>query len=140
MLSALIAIYVKIQAVVEHSKEFSDFLILLAGVKQGAPPSGTLYIAYTLGIVDLFEGKFRIEPLISFYHLLMHADDILMLSTMKSVIIRKLQCLMKYCGENFVKLQLSKCAMMCVNSTDENDTEPITIDITLKSRLLHTHA
>ena len=136
MLSALIAIYVKSQAVVEHSKEFSDFLILLAGVKQGAPPSGTLYIAYTLGIVDLFEGKFHIEPLISFYHLLMHADDILMLSTMKSVIIRKLECLMKYCGENFVKLQLSKCAMMCVNSTDENDTEPITINnITLKCSL-----
>ena len=134
MLSALIAIYVKSKAVVEHNKEFSDILMLLAGVKQGAPPSGTLYIAYTMGIVNVFDGTFNTEPLISFYHLLMHADDILMLATKRSLVIQKLECLMKYCEENFIKLQLAKCAMMCVNSDTETDNEPVIINnITMKN-------
>ena len=108
--------------------------MLLAGVKQGAPPSGTLYIAYTMGIVNVFDGTFNAEPLISFYHLLMHADDILMLATNRSFVIQKLECLMKYCDENFIKLQLAKCAMMCVNSNTETDNEPVIINnITMKN-------
>ena len=96
-------------------------------------PSGTLYIAYTMGIVNVFDGTFNVEPLISFYHLLMHADDILMLATMRCTVIQKLECLMQYCKNNFIKLQLAKCAMMCVNSDDEKDEEPIVINnITLK--------
>ena len=102
----------------EHNKEYSDIIMLLAGVKQGAPPSGTLYIAYTMGIVNVFDGTFNAEPLISFYHLLMHADDILMLATNRSFVIQKLECLMKYCDENFIKLQLAKCAI-CVNNNTE---------------------
>ena len=125
MLSVLISIYVVSQSVVVHNGEFSDFLMLLAGVKQGAPPSGTLYIAYTLGIFNLFDGSFNTEPLIGIYHLLMHADDILMLATSRINAVLKIECLIRYCIENFIKLQLAKCAMMCVNSKDEADNEPI---------------
>ena len=134
MLTALIAIYMKSWAVVEHNAEYSDILMLLAGVKQGAPPSGTLYIAYTLGIVDIFKGTFNIEPLINIYHLLMHADDILMLATTRLKVIDKVKCLINYCKDNFIKLQLTKCAMMCVNSKDEEeDNEPIIVaGVTLK--------
>ena len=136
MLSALISIYVVSQSVVEHNNEYSDFLMLLAGVKQGAPPSGTLYIAYTLGIFNLFNGTFNTEPLISIYHLLMHADDILMLATSKVNAIMKIECLIKYCNENFIRLQLAKCAMMCVNSKDKEDNEPIISNgVTLKCSL-----
>jgi uncharacterized membrane protein YcgQ (UPF0703/DUF1980 family) len=48
MLSALISIYVSSQSVVEHNGQFSEIMLLLAGIKQGAPPSGILYIAYTM--------------------------------------------------------------------------------------------
>ena len=133
MLCALVAMYVKSWAVVEHNAEFSEVLMLLAGVKQGAPPSGTLYIAYTLGIVDVFNGTFSVEPLINLYHLLMHADDILMLATSRVKAIQKIQCLIEYCKNNFIKLQLAKCAFMCVNSNEEEDGEPIIVDnVTLK--------
>ena len=41
---------------------------------------------------------------------------------------------MDYCKENCIKLQLTKCAMICVNSDDVNDSEPITVDgVTLRS-------
>ena len=61
-------------------------------------------------------------------HLLMHADDILLLATSKSLAIQKLCALMTYCKSNFIKLQLAKCAVLCVNSADINDHLPITVD------------
>ena len=134
MLNALIAIYVTGQSVMEHNRQFSDVMLLLAGVKQGAPPSGILYIAYTMGIIDLFNNKFNIEPLIWMFHLLVHADDIMMLATTRIFAISKLQALLDYCKENFIKLQLTKCAMMCVNSNDPKDYEPLVVDgMTLRS-------
>ena len=54
MLNALISIYASSQSVVQHGGEFSDYVLLLTGIKQGAPASGILYVAYTLGIIDLF--------------------------------------------------------------------------------------
>ena len=98
----------------EHKGQYSDFMLLLAGIKQGAPP-GLLYIAYTMGIIDILKLKFNPEPLINSFHMLMHADDILMLATLRRLAISKLRTLMGYCKENYIKLQLSKCAMMCIN-------------------------
>ena len=134
MLSALIAIYVASESVMEHNGQYSDIMLLLAGIKQGAPPSGLLYIAYTMGIIDIFKAKFNPEALIYIFHLLMHADDILLLATTRRLAISKLRVLMDYCKENCIKLQLTKCAMMCVNSNDVCDSEPITVDgVTLRS-------
>ena len=87
MLCALLSLYITSKAVVESGGQFSDYLILLAGVKQGGPPSGLVYIAYTLDLIDIYENKFHPEPLIYIYHLLMHADDILMLSTSRKIAI-----------------------------------------------------
>lgn len=106
MLNALIAMYISSKSGVEHGNEFSDYLILLAGIKQGAPTSGLLYIAYTLGLIDIFDGSFKAEPLIYIYHLLMHADDILMLATSRHMATEKHKCLMKYCKEIYIKLQI----------------------------------
>ena len=128
MLNALIAIYVSSKSVVEYNNEFSDYVLLMAGVKQGAPPSGLLYIAYTLGIIDMYNQNFNPEPLIYIYHLLMHADDILLSATSRSIAISKIRHLMQYCKENYIKLQTTKCAMMCVNSNNAKDNEMIQID------------
>ena len=128
MLNALIAIYVSSKSVVEYNNEFSDYVLLMAGVKQGAPPSGLLYIAYTLGIIDMYNQNFNPGPLIYIYHLLMHADDILLLATSRSIAISKIRHLMQYCKENYFKLQTTKCAMMCVNSNNAKDNEMIQID------------
>ena len=55
----------------------------------------------------------------------MHADDILMLATSRINAVLKIECLIRYCIDNFIKLQLAKCAMICVNSKDEADSKPI---------------
>ena len=103
MLTALMAIYIASQSVVEHKGEFSDYVMLLCGIKQGAPPSGILYIAYTLDIINMYSNEFHPEALINIFHLLMHADDILLLATTRTLAIRKLRSLMKYCTDNFIK-------------------------------------
>ena len=134
MLNALIAIYISSKSVIEHNSEFSDYVILLAGVKQGAAPSGLLYIAYTLGLIDIFKNTFNPEPLISMYHLLMHADDIMLLATSRVLMIEKVECLIRFCNDNFIRLQISKCAVMCINSDRDDDYEPVkTHNIELKS-------
>ena len=125
MLNALIAIYMCSKSVVEYNNQFSDYLLLLAGVKQGGPPSGLLYIAYTMGLIDMYTNSFRPEPLIYIYHMLVHADDILMLATSRQMAIEKMLALLEYCSLNYIKLQLTKCASMCVNSTDPKDEEPL---------------
>ena len=128
MLGALISIYAASKSVVEDSGQYSDYLLLLSGVKQGAPPSGLLYIAYTVGLIDVFNITFHPEPLIYIFHFLMHADDILMLSTSRNIAISKVKCLIQYCKENFIRLQLKKCAGMCVNGDSEEDMEPMSIE------------
>ena len=59
MLGALISIYTASKSVVEDSGQYSDYLLLLSGVKQGAPPSGLLYIAFTVGLIDVFNTTIR---------------------------------------------------------------------------------
>ena len=128
MLNALISIYIASQSVVEHKGEFSDYVILLCGIKQGAPPSGILYIAYTLDIITMYNNEFNPEPLLYLVHLPMHVDDILLLATSKSLAIQKLRALITYCQRNYIKLQLAKCAVLCVNSSEIDDHLPITVD------------
>ena len=60
----------------------------------------------------------------------MHADDILMLATSRAIAIQKLKCLIYYCKENYIKLQLSKCAMMCING-NLHDQEPLCVEDTI---------
>ena len=124
-LNALIAIYISGKSVVQHDNQFSEYILLLAGVKQGAPPSGLLYIAYTMGLIDMYDNSFHPEPLIYIYHMLVHADDILMLATTRTLAIQKMIALLKYCADNYIKLQITKCSFMCVNTNDTEDEEPL---------------
>ena len=128
MLAAPIAIYEASKSVVEHGDEYSDYLLLLAGVKQGAPPSGLLYIAYTMGLIDVYDVSFKPEPLIGLLHLLMHADDILMLSTCHNIALEKVKCLIKYCKDSYIRLQITKCAIMCVNGSKDDELVSLNID------------
>ena len=102
MLNALIAIYISSKSVIEHNNEFSDYLLLLSGVKQGAPPSGLLYIAYTMGLINTYDNSFNSEPLIYIYHLLVHADDTLLMATTRDLAMKKITTLLQYCSSNFI--------------------------------------
>ena len=56
----------------------------------------------------------------------MHADDILMLATNRKIAIEKVKCLMEYCKENYIRLQITKCSL--INGKDGEDLHPITVE------------
>ena len=61
-------------------------------------------------------------------HMIMHADDIVIIATCKRKCVDKVHKLMEYCRNNYISLQVSKCYFICFNSNKEEDLEPIVID------------
>ena len=56
-----------------------------------------------------------------------------MLATTRQLATKKFKCLIEYCKTNYVRLQITKCAVMCINGNNEDDLQAITVEeITLK--------
>ena len=105
--------------------EYSRKLSITAGVLQGSASSTLLFMAYTSDLITLFRSYFPAEELIHHYHLLLHADDSLILAMSKSSLIQKFRKLCEYCRVNNIKLQLSKCGFLAIFSEEK---EPIIFD------------
>ncbi|MCH2406293.1 MAG: hypothetical protein MK200_08900, partial [Nitrosopumilus sp.] len=58
---------------------------------------------------------------IPLFYLVQRADDSLILATSKISLIEKFKKLAKYCRENNIKLQLSKCCFLALNSDDKTN-------------------
>ena len=109
----------------ELNSEYSRTFHMTAGVLQGSASSTILFMAYTSDIIELFNRTFPAEEIIQLYHVLLHADDCLILSTCKKRFIEKFKCLESYCVENKIKLQPLKCSFLAIN-TDENENITLT--------------
>ena len=125
MLCALIEMYKVTDAYVLLNGEYSKRLSITAGVLQGSASSTLLFMAYTSDLITLFRNYFPAEELIHYYHLLLHADDSLILATTKNSLIEKFKKLCEYCSINNIKLQLSKCGFLAIFSDEK---EAIKID------------
>ena len=76
-------------------------------------------MAYTSDIINIFKAHFPSEELIHQFHILLHAYDSLILATNKNSLILKFKKLEEYCKANNIKLQLSKCCFLAINSNDK---------------------
>ena len=123
MLKALMEMYKMTDAYVFLNGEYSHKLYITAGVLQGSASSTILFMAYTADIITLFKDNFPSEELLHFYHILLHADDSIILATSKKSLIEKFETLSKYCKENNIKLQLSKCCFLAINSKETANIE-----------------
>jgi hypothetical protein len=121
MLRALIDMYSVTESYVDVNGEYSKVFNMTAGVLQGAATSTVLYMAYTGDMVKIFRDKFPIEEIIHLYHILLHADDCLLLSTSKQGLIEKFKCLEQYCIDNNIRLQPKKCCFLVINSTENEN-------------------
>ena len=95
---------------------------LLSGIKQGLPLSPVLFIFY---INDIFETLKRIharcvENIYKLIHLLVHADDVTLLATLRESAIEKLQTLSEYCSDNCIVPQFTKCMFVVINGSQED--------------------
>ena len=127
LLKALMEMYMATDAYVFLNGEYSRKLNITAGVLQGSASSTLLFMAYTSDIVDLFKSTFPAEEIIQFYHILLHADDSLILATSRASLIKKFTKLAEYCEENNIKLQLKKCCFLVINSKNKSDKADIVI-------------
>ena len=103
---------------VEVNGEYSRTFNMTAGVLQGSATSTILFMAYTADLVQLFNKQFPIEELIHTYHILLHADDCLILSNCRKQFEEKFRCLENYCVKNSIRLQPLKCCFLTINATE----------------------
>ena len=125
MLTALMEMYKVTDAYILLHGEYSRKLSITAGVLQGSASSTLLFMAYTSDLITLFQRHFPSEELIHHYHLLLHADDSLILAMSKTSLIAKFRNLCEYCSINNIKLQLSKCGFLALFSEEK---DPIVFD------------
>ena len=129
--SCIASMYMCTDNVIFRNKEYVMYK-LYSGIKQGLPLSPMLFIFY---IDDMFE-YFRkihgrcLENIFKLIHLLIHADDVTLMATERNETIYKLQTLGKYCSENYIIPQTTKCKFSTING-DENDCEPLPFDNTV---------
>lgn len=127
LINAIRDMYTNIETLVLHNGEFSNTFYLDCGVKQGAPSSGILFIAYIIDLINIFCQEFPIENIIGRIHLLIHADDTAVLAYGRQNAINKIKRLSRYCLENCIKLQPTKCSFLVTNS-EESDQQPIMVN------------
>ena len=120
LLSALISMYEKTDAYVLLDNEYSRNLSITAGVLQGSASSTLLFMAYTSDLIKIFREYFPSEDIISLFHILLHADDSLILATSKASLIEKFRKLDEYCLVNNIKLRLDKCSFLTINSLEKS--------------------
>ena len=109
MLRALVEMYRVNLTYVEINSEYSRTFLMTAGVLQGSATSTILFMAYTADLVKLFNDKFPVEDIIHLFHILLHADDCLILSECRKLFEEKFQFLGSYCDKNSIRLQSKKC-------------------------------
>ena len=120
MLNALKDMYSNTLAYVSIQGEYSDIFPLKAGVLQGSATSTLLFMAYTSDIITIFNTIFAKELYVHTYHLLLHADDSLILASTKQLLIDKYCAMETYCVNNMLNLQPKKCGFICINSTEKS--------------------
>ena len=74
-----------------------------------------MFMAYTSDIINIFKARFPSEELIHQFHILLHAVCYIV----KNSLILKFKKVEEYCKANNIKLQLSKCCFLSINSNDK---------------------
>ena len=89
MLFALKQLYLYSICVIKFQGELSDSFRMYRGVRQGAASSVLFFIAFMDDLFEHLESKCSIEGFLQDIHVLIHADDTIILSTSRTQFIQK---------------------------------------------------
>ena len=121
--------YCKTESIIIQTDNYSSYTVM-SGIKQDLPLSPFLFLFYVNDIFDFFYGiyGYRGTSILDKLHLLVHADDANILSSTRELMIPKIRSMVKYCSNNKVVLQLSKCKFIAINGSLE-DKETVMLDV-----------
>ena len=115
MLNALKSIYSHTSCILTLKGKYSAAFPTESGIRQGASSSSLLFIAFINDLVDFIRERCDPEPLLDSLHCLLHADDTLIISTSRSLFIKKCNLMNEYFDNNQLNLNLGKSGYLFVN-------------------------
>ena len=84
-------------------------------IRQGAPSSSLSFLIFINDLIDYVRNRCVNEPLIEAMHLLLHADDTLIVSTGRLLFKKKCNIMLDYFMENKLRLDLGKSGYLLIN-------------------------
>ena len=133
MLFALKQVYGFSVCVLKFQSELSRSFTTERGVRQGAASSVLLFNMFIDGLLRHLERKCSIEQLLCDIHMLIHADDTIILSTNRQNFIQKCNEAIAFFTEHKLNLNISKSCYVIINA---NGVEHTKTNIVLKSDVL----
>ena len=98
------------------------------GIRQGAPLSSTLFILFMNDLIDYVRDRCVAEPWIETMHVLLHADDTLIITTKRSLFIQKCNIMLEYFCKNKIKLNIRKSGYITINGKPTDLKTPIDLN------------
>ena len=120
MLNALKSIYSRTSCILSMKGKYSTAFPTESGIRQGAASSSLLFIAFINDLIDFIKENCDSEPLIDSLHCLLHADDTLIISTSRSLFIKKCNLMNEYFDNNQLRLNLGKSGYMIIKGKKED--------------------
>ena len=133
MLFALKQVYGFSVCVLKFRSELSRSFTMERGARQGAAPSVLLFNMFINGLSKHLERKCSIEQLLCDIHVLIHADDTIILSTNRQNFIQKCNKAIAFFTEHKLNLNIGKSCYVIINANGAEHTET---NIVIKSGVL----
>ena len=118
--------------VIKFQGEMSESFRMYRGVRQGAASSVLFFIAFMDDLFEHLEEKCSVEAFLNDIHVLIHADDTIIVSTSREQFIYKCNEAINFFHKNKLNLNIDKSCFLIINPKKEDRKS----DIILKSGVL----
>ena len=120
MLFALKQLYLYSMCVIKFQGELSEDFRMYRGVRQGAASSVLFFISFMDDLFEHLEQKCSAEVFLNDIHVLIHADDTIILSTNRDQFIHKCNEAINFFHKNKLNLNIDKSCFLIINPGKED--------------------
>ena len=125
---AIKSMYSITKCILKSGYTFSEIFMTYSGIKQGAPSSVILFLIFMDDCIVEFLDTCIDETVIGNLHILLHADDTVLLGTERSSFVSKCNNLINTFTVKRMSLNIGKSGFMIINSSDIRDRSAIKLE------------